>query len=98
MSASRHSASQSEYAPFDVVIRSGTVIDGSGSPGCIADVAVRDGKIVRIGEVSGYGHEEICAAGQIVTPGFVDIHTHYDGQVTWEHRLAPSSNHGVTPS
>ncbi|CAG9186933.1 N-acyl-D-amino-acid deacylase family protein [Cupriavidus pinatubonensis] len=81
---------------YDVVIRGGKVIDGSGEPARIADVAVLDGKIERIGEVKGKGREEIDAAGQIVTPGFIDIHTHYDGQVTWENRLIPSSNHGVT--
>lgn len=81
---------------FDVVIRGGLVVDGSGSPATVADVAIADGKIARVGKVPESGREEIDATGQIVTPGFVDIHTHYDGQVTWEHRLMPSSNHGVT--
>ena len=81
---------------FDLVIRSGLVVDGSGGPARQADVAIRDGKIVAVGAVSGTGREEIDATDQIVTPGFVDIHTHYDGQVTWEHRLIPSSHHGVT--
>ncbi len=61
-----------------------------------ADVAVADGRIVAVGKVGGGGTEEIAATGRIVTPGFVDIHTHYDGQVTWESRLVPSSSHGVT--
>ncbi|MBB5406329.1 N-acyl-D-aspartate/D-glutamate deacylase [Paraburkholderia sp. HC6.4b] len=81
---------------FDVVIRGGTVIDGTGGPSREADVAVKDGKIAFIGTVSQRGREEIDARGLIVTPGFVDIHTHYDGQVTWENRLIPSSSHGVT--
>ncbi len=81
---------------FDIVIRGGSVIDGSGSAPFLADVAVKDGKIVTVGKVEGRGAEEIQAAGRIVTPGFVDIHTHYDGQITWENRLAPSSHHGVT--
>ena len=81
---------------FDAVIRGGMVIDGSGSPARRADVAIDAGKIVRVGQVPEKGREEIDASGQLVTPGFVDIHTHYDGQVTWEHRLMPSSNHGVT--
>jgi N-acyl-D-aspartate/D-glutamate deacylase len=81
---------------FDVVIRSGTVVDGSGAAPRIADVAIAGGKIARIGTVEERGREEIDAAGLLVTPGFVDIHTHYDGQVTWENRLMPSSNHGVT--
>ena len=81
---------------FDIVIRGGTVIDGSGKPPFVADIAVKDGRIVAIGYVEGKGAEEIEARGRLVTPGFVDIHTHYDGQITWENRLAPSCLHGVT--
>ena len=62
----------------------------------VADVAIRDGKIAEVGIVSGRGREEIDAQGKIVTPGFVDIHTHYDGQATWDGRMQPSSWHGVT--
>ncbi|WP_428685469.1 N-acyl-D-amino-acid deacylase family protein [Sphingopyxis sp.] len=83
-------------ADHDLVIRGGTVHDGLGSAPRIADVAVTDGLIVAVGDVPGRGAREIDASGKIVTPGFVDIHTHYDGQVTWEDRLAPSSGHGVT--
>ena len=81
---------------YDIVIRGGTVIDGSGSAPFPADVAVKDSRIVAVGKVEGTGAEEIQAHGRLVTPGFVDIHTHYDGQITWENRLAPSSHHGVT--
>lgn len=81
---------------FDLVIRGGTVVDGTGAAPFKADVAVKDGKIAAVGEGLATGAEEIDAAGMIVTPGFVDIHTHYDGQVTWDNRLAPSSYHGVT--
>ena len=81
---------------YDIVIRGGTVIDGSGGKPFQADVAVKNGKIVAVGKVDGQGAEEIQAKGRLVTPGFVDIHTHYDGQITWENRLAPSSHHGVT--
>ena len=85
----------SEYS-FDIVVRGGTVVDGSGGAGFAGDVAIKDGKIVAVGAIAGRGAEEIDATGRIVTPGFVDIHTHYDGQITWENRLAPSSGHGVT--
>ena len=83
-------------AKMDLVLRGGTVMDGDGGPGFEADVAIKDGCIAEIGKVSASGKEEIDAKGQLVTPGFVDIHTHYDGQVTWDTRLAPSSSHGVT--
>jgi len=80
----------------DLVIRNGTVIDGSGGDPFRADVAIAGGVITEVGAVAAAGREEIDAAGCLVTPGFVDIHTHYDGQVTWDSRLAPSSLHGVT--
>lgn len=80
----------------DLVIRGGTVVDGTGAPAFEADVAVRDGRIAAIGRVAERGTEEIDARGMLVTPGFVDIHTHYDGQAVWSDRLAPSSLHGVT--
>ncbi len=81
---------------YDLVIRNGTVFDGQGGPGVETDVAVKDGRIAAIGAVNGRAAEEIDARGQIVTPGFVDIHTHYDGQATWDERMQPSSWHGVT--
>jgi N-acyl-D-aspartate/D-glutamate deacylase len=81
---------------FDLVIRGGTIMDGNGGAPFLGDVAVKDGRIVGVGEVSGRGHEEIDAVGLSVTPGFVDIHTHYDGQAMWDSQLAPSSWHGVT--
>lgn len=83
-------------AQYDLVVRGGEVIDGSGTAGRTADVAMRDGTIVEVGRVEGSGRQEIAAGGAIVTPGFVDIHTHYDGQVAWADRLSPSSHHGVT--
>jgi N-acyl-D-aspartate/D-glutamate deacylase len=81
---------------FDLVIRGGTVADGTGTGTREADVAVKDGKIAAVGKVFGTGTEEIAAKGLLVTPGFVDIHTHYDGQATWDSYLQPSSWHGVT--
>ena len=81
---------------FDVVIRNGLVVDGTGNPGQTADVAIRDGRIVAIGEVSGNGNHEIDAEGLVVAPGFVDVHTHFDAQVFWDTTLSPSPLHGVT--
>lgn len=81
---------------YDTVIRGGTVIDGSGRPERTADVAITDGIVVDVGVVTAGGRREIDADGALVTPGFVDIHTHYDGQATWDARLQPSSAHGVT--
>ena len=83
-------------AQHDMVIRSGSVIDGTGREAFTADVAIKDGLIVEVGKVSGAGQREVDADGALVTPGFVDIHTHYDGQATWSNRMSPSSHHGVT--
>ena len=80
----------------DLVIRGGTVVDGSGGKPFTADVAVDGGLITLVGKVDAQGREEIDATGLIVTPGFVDVHTHYDGQATWDPEMAPSSWHGVT--
>ena len=81
---------------MDLVIRGGEIYDGTGKPGFVADIGISDGKIVEIGDVAGNGAEQIDAKGKVVTPGFVDIHTHYDGQVVWDDTVAPSSLHGVT--
>src|SRR5215204_4692452 len=81
--------------PADVVIRGGTVLDGSGAPGQRADVAVTDGVISGIGDGLD-GRHELDASGQVVAPGFIDIHTHYDAQVFWDPALTPSAYHGVT--
>jgi N-acyl-D-aspartate/D-glutamate deacylase len=83
-------------AQFDLVIRGGTIADGKGGTLFDADIAIIGDRIAEIGRVAGSGREEIDAKGQLVTPGFVDIHTHYDGQATWEAQLSPSSWHGVT--
>ena len=83
-------------AQFDLIVRNGTVLDGTGGEPREADVAVQDGRIAAVGRIAGAGREEIDAKGLAVTPGFVDIHTHYDGQVTWDDRFTPSSGHGVT--
>src|SRR5690242_14860131 len=83
-------------ADFDLVVRGGTLADGFGGALRERDVAVQGGCIVEVGTVRGAGRDEIDARGLLVTPGFVDIHTHYDGQAVWDSRLAPSSWHGVT--
>src|SRR5277367_4490494 len=80
----------------DLVVRGGLVADGLGGEPRRADVAVDGGTITAVGPVAGRGAEEMDAAGLLVTPGFVDIHTHYDGQATWDQRMQPSSWHGVT--
>lgn len=80
----------------DLVIRGGTVVDGTGAPRFVADIAVDGGIITAMGQISASGREEIDASGKIVAPGFVDIHTHYDGQATWDSEMGPSSWHGVT--
>jgi N-acyl-D-aspartate/D-glutamate deacylase len=81
---------------YDLVVRGGHLVDGSGAPGREADVGIKDGRIVAVGKVNGAGREEIDARGKLVSPGFVDVHTHYDGQATWDERMQPSSWHGVT--
>jgi len=81
---------------FDLKICNGTIVDGSGGAPFVGDVAITDGRIVAVGEVSGPATETIDATGLVVAPGWVDIHTHYDGQATWDPVLDPSASHGVT--
>src|ERR1700761_5698785 len=82
---------------YDLIIRNGTIVDGLGAEPYVGDVAVSDGVIAAVGAVNGAGAtREIDATGLLVTPGFVDLHTHYDGQSIWSERLTPSSAHGVT--
>ena len=80
----------------DLVIRNGNIVDGSGKKSFLGDIAIDDGKITKVGEVINSGKKEIDADGNLVSPGWVDIHTHYDGQVCWDPYLTPSSWHGVT--
>jgi N-acyl-D-aspartate/D-glutamate deacylase len=83
-------------ATYDLIIRNGTIVDGTGSPRFTGDVAVKDGLIAAVGTVHGDATREIDAGGKVVAPGWVDVHTHYDGQATWDQEMAPSSWHGVT--
>ncbi|MEQ8267961.1 MAG: amidohydrolase family protein [Parvibaculum sp.] len=80
----------------DLIIRGGTLVDGTGAPARIADVAIDNGIVTEVGTVAGAAKREIDATGLVVTPGWVDIHTHYDGQVTWDPLISPSCWHGVT--
>ena len=81
---------------LDLVIRNGTIVDGTRAAGRPGDLGIRDGSIVAIGQVEGDATEEIDATGQVVAPGFIDIHTHYDAQIFWDRGLSPSPWHGVT--
>jgi N-acyl-D-aspartate/D-glutamate deacylase len=81
---------------LDWVIEGATVVDGTGSPPFTADVGVRDGHIAEVGRITGAARERIPGHGAWLTPGFVDIHTHYDGQATWDETFSPSIHHGVT--
>lgn len=88
--------SKNTHMAYDLLIKHGAVIDGTGKPRFAASVAVVNGKIVAIGELDGTARRTIDAAGKIVCPGFVDPHTHYDAQITWDQQLSSSSEHGVT--
>ncbi len=81
---------------LDVLIKGGTIVDGTGGPPYTGDVGIRDGLIVEVGKVGGPASEVVDADGALVTPGFVDVHTHYDGQVTWDDQIEPSASNGVT--
>src|SRR5687768_4896740 len=80
----------------DLVIRGGTVVDGTGAARAAGDLAIDGERITAVGEVEERGKREVDADGLLVLPGWVDIHTHYDGQATWDSQLTPSSWHGVT--
>jgi N-acyl-D-aspartate/D-glutamate deacylase len=92
----RHNRANREAQVHDTVIKGGTIYDGTGAEPFTADVAIAGGRITAVGKVDGPARETIDATGLMVTPGFVDIHTHYDGQATWAERISPSSTHGVT--
>src|SRR5580658_645487 len=83
-------------AKLDLIIRGGNVIDGSGGAARRADVGISDRKVVAIGKIEAHAEESIDADGKIVSPGFIDVHTHYDAQAFWDPSLSPSCFHGVT--
>ncbi len=81
---------------YDLLIRNGKIIDGTGQPGFVGDLAVKDGAIAAVGRVEGEAARVIDAEGKIVTPGWVDVHSHMDGQATWDPQCSPATNHGIT--
>lgn len=81
---------------LDLIIRNGQIVDGSGSPGFVGDLGIKDGRIAAIGRITDAAKETIDATGRVISPGFVDVHTHYDAQVFWDGTLSPSCYHGVT--
>ena len=81
---------------YDIIIENGLLVDGNGGAPYEASIAIKDGKIAKIGDIDSPANETVDAKGCIVTPGFVDLHTHYDGQISWDEELKPSVNHGVT--
>ena len=83
-------------ADFDVVIRNGSLVDGTGSESVTGDIAILNGKIAQVGIVTGTGHEEVDASNMAVAPGFIDIHTHFDPQLCWDSHATPSIEHGIT--
>ena len=81
---------------YDVLIKNGSIVDGTGAPARHGDVALQDGKVVALGKVDGSAKQTIDASDCVVAPGFVDPHTHYDAQICWDGAVTPSSWHGVT--
>jgi len=81
---------------LDKIIKGGEIVDGSGQAGYTGDIGIKDGVIVELGNINSKASQTIDADGAVVTPGWIDLHTHYDGQAAWDEELAPSSNHGVT--
>jgi len=101
MAAMRHGVAvegwcKSPAMPHDLVIRGGTIIDGTGRPGAMGDVAIDGDRLTQVGGRAGVARREINAGGLAVTPGVVDPHTHYDAQICWDQALTPSCWHGVT--
>src|SRR5262249_545016 len=96
LSCGQTHATLGETPVHDLIIRGGTIVDGTGKEPFVGDIAIDADKIGAVGKVEGPARRVIDATGHVVTPGWVDIHTHYDGQATWDPLMAPSSWHGVT--
>ena len=97
-SSSTRDPSNPDTTMFDLILRGATAYDGSGTPGRTADVAVRDGRVAEVGRVDGAARETVDATGLALMPGIVDLHTHYDAQVTWDRTLSPSPSRRPPPS
>ena len=81
---------------FDVIVRNGLLVDGSGAPGVLGDIAIKDGKIAGLGKIEGEARRIVEAKGRVVAPGFIDPHTHFDVQLLWDGAARPALEHGVT--
>ena len=81
---------------FDLVIKNGRIVDGSGLPAYLGDIAINDGRICKIGKVDGEAKQSVEAAGKVIAPGFIDPHTHFDAQLLWDGACKPALEHGVT--
>ncbi|MGD8416579.1 MAG: amidohydrolase family protein, partial [Pseudomonadales bacterium] len=93
---SQPAAKREEITMYDLIIKNGLIVDGSGLPAYTADVAIADGRIAKIGRIDASAKRSIDATGRVVAPGFIDPHTHFDAQLLWDGYAKPALSHGVT--